>query len=532
MPNLIVLLSGSVCTGKSTLAKRLVRDYGFHRFSTRELLATREASASPERRTFQNLGDELDRETDGAWVRDDVSERIRELGDNARIVIDSVRVQAQINRFRESYRTVVVHVHLDCDERELARRYRRRPKKLKELRSFSEVLKNKTEATVPQLKADADIAIRTDYSRKEDVLVRVACYLGLHGREHLPNVDVIVGGQYGSEGKGQIAAYLGREYQLLVRVGGPNAGHKVFEDEEPYTFHQLPSGTRCCDADLLIGPGAAINPEVLLKEIQQCKIDRERLAIDPHAIIITRADMNVESRGLKKTIGSTAQGAGRAAIRRIERSSNTVFADGVRTLKPFVRRAADVLEQARIAGKRVLLEGTQGTGLSIFHGEYPFVTSRDTTIAGCISEAGIAPRAVRKGIMVCRTFPIRVQSPKGGDSGPMELEISLPELSRRSGIPLAELKKTERTSTTNRKRRIAEFNWEQLRRSAQLNDPTDIALTFADYIDSSNRNARRFDQLTPATLLFIQDLERVADASVSLVSVGFNYRAVIDRRSW
>ena len=531
MPSLIVLLSGSICTGKSTLAERLVRDYGFYRFSTRELLRARK-DATPERRALQDLGDELDSKTRGAWVRDDLAKPFRELPDDAAIVVDSLRLKAQIERFRESYRPIVVHVHLDCDERELAHRYMRRPKKMKELSSFAEVRKNKTEAAVPDLKNEADIAIRTDYSREGDVLIRVACYLGLHGREHLPNVDVIVGGQYGSEGKGQIAAYIAPEYQLLVRVGGPNAGHKVFEDDEPYTFHQLPSGTRCSDGNLLIGPGAAISLTVILREIQQCKIDRDRLAIDPRAIIITKSDANSERRGLRNSIGSTAQGAGRAAIRRIERSRDTLFADGVRALKPFIRPAIDVLEKARIARNRILLEGTQGTGLSIFHGGYPFVTSRDTTIAGCVSEAGIAPRSVRRGIIVCRTFPIRVQSPTRGTSGPMGQEISLAELARRSGISLSELRRTERTSTTNRKRRIAEFDWQQLRRSTQLNAPTDVAITFADYIDRENRNARRFDQLTSDTVSFIQDVEKVANAPVSLVSVGFNHRAVLDRRSW
>src|SRR5262249_16799461 len=155
----------------------------------------------------------------------------------------------------------------------------------------------------------------------------VACSLGLHGREHLPYVDVIVGGQFGSEGKGQIAAYLAPEYDLLVRVGGPNAGHKVYEDEGAYTFHLLPSGTtRAPNAQLLIGAGAALRTDVLLREIQDCKIDADRLAIDPHAIIITSEDAEWEAKGLRKTIASTAQGTGRAAIRRIERSADTVFA--------------------------------------------------------------------------------------------------------------------------------------------------------------------------------------------------------------
>lgn len=135
-------------------------------------------------------------------------------------------------------------------------------------------------------------------------------------------------------------------------------------------------------------------------------------------------------------------------------------------------------------------------------------------------------------MMVCRTYPIRVQSPKGGSSGPMPPEISLAEVARRSGLSPRELEQTERTSTTNRRTRVAEFGWELLRRSAALKAPTDIALTFADYIRIENRDARWFDQLTQDTLMFIQEVERVANAPASLVSVGFNHRAVLDRRSW
>jgi adenylosuccinate synthase len=175
-----------------------------------------------------------------------------------------------------------------------------------------------------------------------------------------------------------------------------------------------------------------------------------------------------------------------------------------------------------------LLEGTQGTSLSVHHGPYPFVTSRDTTVAGCLADAGIATSRVRKIVLVCRTFPIRV----GGPSGPMALEISYEELAARSKIPIEELKTTEKTTTTKRQRRLAEFDWEQLRRSVLLNGPTDIALTFVDYLDIKNREAFRFDQLTNETLRFIEEVERVSGQPVTLISTKFNWRNVIDRRSW
>ena len=136
--------------------------------------------------------------------------------------------------------------------------------------------------------------------------------------------------------------------------------------------------------------------------------------------------------------------------------------------------------------------------------------------------------------MVCRTYPIRVQNPDkpGQHSGPIGREISYETLSDRSGIPVDELKGTEITTTTKRQRRLAEFNWALLRHAVSLNGPTDIALSFADYIDKKNKDARRFEQLTLPTIQFIEEIERVASAPVSLISTRFEKRSIIDRRNW
>jgi adenylosuccinate synthase len=346
-------------------------------------------------------------------------------------------------------------------------------------------------------------------------------------------VDVLIGGEYGSEGKGHIASHLAREYDLLVRVGGPNAGHKVFQTPEPYTHHQLPSGTRFSEANLLIGPGAVVNPDALLKEIGDCRIDAQRLSIDPQVMIIESSDIKSESK-LVKSIGSTGQGVGNATARRIlKRGAKDIrLARDVKALKPFIRPACVVLDKMFFEGKRVFVEGTQGTGLSLYHGQYPHVTSRDTTVAGCLSEVGISPSRVRRVVMVVRSYPIRVQDPSKSTSGPMSQELSWKKISERSGVPLSELRVTEKTSTTHKKRRVGEFDWELLRKAASLNGPTDVALTFADYISIKNRDARRFEQLTEETIRFIEEIERVAETPVSLISTRFDSRSIIDRRSW
>jgi adenylosuccinate synthase len=114
----------------------------------------------------------------------------------------------------------------------------------------------------------------------------------------------------------------------------------------------------------------------------------------------------------------------------------------------------------------------------------------------------------------------------------MAFPITYEQLAQWSGIPLEELLKHEKTTTTGRQRKFCSFDWEQLRRSTFLNGPTDIALTFVDYINVKNRAAFRFEQLTPETLRFIEEVERVSGVPVSLISTNFGWRNVIDRRAW
>uniref|UniRef100_Q01T19 Adenylosuccinate synthetase n=1 Tax=Solibacter usitatus (strain Ellin6076) TaxID=234267 RepID=Q01T19_SOLUE len=531
----IVLLSGPVASGKSTLAYALVRSYGFDWCKTRELIQ-RLKSTKGVRSALQTAGDGLDRRTKGEWIATAVAERSRTIPENARIVVDAVRAKSQIDAVRRAFGPLVVHIHLTAPEEDLRQRYENgRSPSIEEFSSYAEVRQNKTERFVERLADVADIVINTGHSTEEDVLVRVASRLGLYGRSVDRLVDVLVGGQYGSEGKGHVASYLAPEYDFLVRAGGPNAGHTVYEEPNAYAHHQLPSGTRFSNSKLVIAPGAVLAVEKLLKEIADCQVDNERLTIDPQAMIIEPGDISFEEKGLKNSIGSTAQGVGSASSRKILRTAarpKVKLAKDVVQLRPFVKETLGILERAFARGQRVFLEGTQGTGLSIHHGFYPYVTSRETSVSGCLAEAGIAPTRVRRTIIAVRSYPIRVESPMDATSGPMKRELDWATISFRSGIPVEELEEKEKTTTTKKRRRVAEFDWSLLRKSASLNGPTDVALTFVDYINVHNRKARRFEQLTSITVQLIEEIERVAAAPVSLITTRFDYRSIIDRRAW
>ena len=150
---------------------------------------------------------------------------------------------------------------MDASDKVLADRYASRSGKTKEFERYEDVRRSKTERGVRKLADLADTVVATDRCTSEAVLVRAIALLGLYPRISTPLVDVLVGGQYGSEGKGNIVGHIAPEYSLLVRVGGPNAGHKVYAEPEPEAYFHLPSGTeRAPKAQLLLGAGAVIYP--------------------------------------------------------------------------------------------------------------------------------------------------------------------------------------------------------------------------------------------------------------------------------
>ncbi len=534
MTRRVVVLSGRVASGKSRLGDDLVSSFGAIRIKTHTLIESHYPGVEG-RRELQAAGDRLDRRTGGRWVAEALVRKLDSLPDDALVVVDSARRIAQVDFIRAALGSAVTHIHLTAPESVLAARYEeRRRERAGELPSYVDVSANRTERLVERLASSADVVIDSRISGPEDVLVRAATRLGFYGSRASQLVDVVIGGQYGSEGKGHVASYLAREYGLLIRVGGPNAGHTVKKSGgDIYTHHQLPSGTLTNPrARLLIAPGAVIRVDKLLDEMRDCEVGIDRLVIDGHAVIIRDEDIEREA-DLQSRIGSTRQGVGSATARRImERGGDVSLARDVPELAPFIRSSQEILTEAYAFGLPILLEGTQGSALSLYHGPYPYVTSRDTTVSGCLAEAGIPPARVRRVVMVVRTYPIRVASPAEATSGPMLNEIDWDVVAGRSGLDEDTLRAAEKTSTTKRDRRVSEFDWALLRRAALLNGPTDIALTFADYLSAKNSAARRFDQLTGGTIRFIEEVEGVAGAPVSLISTRFHERSIIDRRFW
>lgn len=334
------------------------------------------------------------------------------------------------------------------------------------------------------------------------------------------NVTLLVGGQYGSEGKGKFAAYLAPEFDVAVRVGGANAGHTVVFNDKEYKFRQLPvGGLLNPDCTLCIGAGGLISLNVLREELDWIPGVRERLVIDRNAGIVEDVDMLLEGVRLFEAIGSTAKGVGSSLSRKVSRQNYRTAKD-VPELAGYINNVQKFL--LGHTGK-IIIEGTQGYALSLNHGPYPFCTSRDVLATSLLSDVGLPCDVVEDIIMVVRTYPIRVF----GNSGPMYNEITWDEVTKLSHSPIPLL---ERTTVTNRVRRVGTFDKEIFKEASEANHPTQIALSFVDYIDYENFGVVQYDDLTLSAKLFIGELGSMAHTPVTLISTGPKTESIIDRR--
>jgi adenylosuccinate synthase len=318
-------------------------------------------------------------------------------------------------------------------------------------------------------------------------------------------LTVLVGGQYGSEGKGAIAAHVANQYGIHVRVGSPNAGHTIYWRGAKHVMQSIPCGWINPEAKIVIGRGALLNMKQLMKELVHIMRYYPnflgRLYIDPEAGILDEKFHEQEGGvdgEMHRRIGSTGEGVGPARVARINRDPTQFrqFKDVAAEYgleECVIDDTPGYLAEMQDMGINILIEGTQGSGLSLLHSHWPYCTSIDTNAAGIISEVGIAPSRVTDVLMVCRTYPIRVH----GNSGYMKNEISWDKIVDANGTPIT----PEKTTVTKKVRRIAEWDSELFHKSVLLNAPTEIALTFADYVDPSLFDCDDIEKITKSGTL-------------------------------
>lgn len=341
----------------------------------------------------------------------------------------------------------------------------------------------------------------------------------------------VVGGQYGSEGKGAVVAHIANEYNVHVRIGSPNAGHTFYWNGDKHVMQSIPCGWINPSASIVIGRGALINMKQLIIELEHIKEYYpdfiNRLYIDAEAGILDEKFHQQEggvNGEMHKRIGSTGEGVGLARIARIERNTDNFYffkdiAKDFGLESCITYNTHEMIAEYQDRGLNILIEGTQGSGLSLLHGHYPYVTSIDTNAAQMLAEVGIAPSRLTDVLLVCRTYPIRV----AGNSGYMANEITWEELSKKMGKHLE-----ERTTVTKKIRRIAEWDQELFKNSCILNAPTQIALMFADYLDNSLYGETDVDKLFANKNFNDFVIKNIYDKGYSVTYIGTSERTIVD----
>jgi adenylosuccinate synthase len=331
---------------------------------------------------------------------------------------------------------------------------------------------------------------------------------------------IVVGAQWGDEGKGKIVDYLTENTDLVVRAaGGNNAGHTVINGGTKYILHLIPSGILWPGKMCIIGNGVVMDPLGLLEEM--AKLRGQGVAITPENLLISETchlvmpyhkglDKAREAKRGDKKIGTTGRGIGPAYADKVERGglrailltqpeileselrerivmhNETLRAAGVdevpmeetvkqileaaKTLAPHITNTAVYCHEAINAGKSLLFEGAQGTYLDIDHGTYPFVTSSNTTSGGACTGSGVPPRKIDKVVAVAKAYTTRVGSgpfiTENEDIGDM-----LHNMGREFG------------ATTGRARRCGWLDAVLVRYAVMINGADELAITNLDGLD-------------------------------------------------
>ena len=333
----------------------------------------------------------------------------------------------------------------------------------------------------------------------------------------MPSI-VLVGGFFGDEGKGKIVSYLSKNDNpsIVVRGGaGPNAGHTIKDGNTTYKVRMLPSGFLNKNAKVMIGPGVVVNPEVFFKEIEEYSVSG-RAFLDKHCGIIEQNHLEEDSKGrLKEKIGSTGSGTGPANAERAMRTLK--MAKDIESLSSYVVDVPNEVNSALKDQKNVLIEGTQGTHLSLWHGTYPFVTSKDVTASGICADVGLGPKSVDEVMVVFKAYLTRV------GTGPMANELSAEGTEKKGWAEFG--------TVTGRPRRAAEFDFDLAQRAVMLNSATQLAITKLDVRFPECAGVKSFNDLTSEAKSFIKNIEEKLQVPVTLIGTGPLVDDTVDVRS-
>lgn len=379
----------------------------------------------------------------------------------------------------------------------------------------------------------------------------------------MPNI-VLIGLQWGDEGKGKIIDLLTPDFDATIRYqGGNNAGHTIVVGKEKTVLHLIPSGVLHDNCLCVIASGVVINPQVLKEEIERLKrngflkntnrlvISRKAHVIFPHHI---ERDIGREKKRGNNPIGTTGRGIGpcfedkvsRCGVRMGElvKCEDVEYAELGKYFEPYLKDTEALLKQLMQEKKRLLFEGAQGVGLDIDHGTYPYVTSSNTTSGAVFNGAGIPPGSLGGVIGVVKAYATRV----GNGPFPTELTDKTGDYLQTEGAEFG--------STTGRKRRCGWLDLTSLKETCWLNGVTELALTKLDVLsklkticlgigcegaaiqyesidgwETDISGATDFAKLPKGCRQYIERIEQFVEVPITLISTGAARDSTIRRKS-
>ena len=322
------------------------------------------------------------------------------------------------------------------------------------------------------------------------------------------SVFIVVGGFYGDEGKGKITSYLAtnKDFKAIVRAGvGTNAGHTVVHKGQTYKLRTIPSGFMSEESKLYIGAGTYIEQDILFDEIRSTGVEN-RIFIDYNTGVITdeHIDREKASKHLTDTIGSTCSGSGQAGVDRVLRKLKV--AKDYPSLNDFTTDVSAELNDIINNGGSVLVEGSQATFLSVYHGTYPYTTSKDVCASAMLSDVGLGPTKVKEVVLVFKSFVTRV------GEGYLKNELTYEESKLRGW--------DEYGTVTGRPRRAAEFDFELAKKACELNGATQIAITKLDILFPSIKGKKNKTDIPKEVMNFITQIESSTKVKVKYLSTG------------
>jgi adenylosuccinate synthase len=354
-------------------------------------------------------------------------------------------------------------------------------------------------------------------------------------------VSIVVGGHYGDEGKGKVVSYLALEDDpsYIGRAGvGPNAGHTVVHGGRKYGLRMITCGFVNPSSHLLIGAGVLVDIKRLLEEVELTG-SKGRVSVDGRCAVIEQEHRDADASANSKKIGTTGSGCGPANAARVNRTAR--LAKDFPELKEYVADVPQMLNDAIDDGEEVLIEATQGFGLSLYYGNYPYVTSKDTSASTAAADVGIGPTRVDDVYVIYKAYMSRVgEDPfikyltdEEVDASPVWSGIL--KKAQDKGLPGTTNQKIaaylgEVGTVTGRPRKIGSFDYDLARYSAMVNGATQICVTCLDKLFPECAGARSAKDLSKEARDHVKRIEEAVKVKATLISTGPDVYDVVDLR--